>query len=88
MELRASLELKGAHRDAIQVGIFRIFSSVDRQKICSSHTDAAHRVQVVLWHLAETLKMNNIVGSQVFKMNFALKVSHGQYLVSLQGVVH
>ena len=74
MELRASLELKGAHRDAIQVGIFRIFSSVERQKICSS--------------LAETLKMNNIVGSQVFKMNFALKISHGQYLVSLQGVVH
>lgn len=66
MELRASLELKGMHRDAIQVGIFRFLSSVDRQKICS-HKDTAHRVQVVqvvLWRLAETLKMNNIVGSK------------------------
>ena len=86
MELRASLELKGMHRDAIQVGIFRFLSSVDRQKTCS-HKDTAHRVQVVqvvLWRLAETLKINDIVKPQVFKMNFALKqISQGQYLMSL-----
>lgn len=87
MELRASLELKGMHRDAIQVGIFRFLSSVDRQKICS-HKDTAHRVQVVqvvLWRLAETLKMNDdIVKPRVFKMNFAVKqISQGQYLMSL-----